>query len=159
MSYLANGTTLRSEFREMSPKGHHAEVEESEVLSHIAGKLGCDLERASRAFNSMRNPKSRVLVFDAMHRQWKGCDWTPTDQPSSQQMLRDNLRHIERKHSEIAKQKRNIEANMERLLARVERLEKMANEYGSSDSGDKPSKTVDAGKAHEALMKKCWQEA
>ena len=130
----------------MSPKGHHAEMKESEVLDHIAGKLGCDLERASRAFNSMRNPKSRVLVFDAMHRQWKGCDWTPTDQPSSQQMLRDNLRHLERKHSEIAKQKRSIEANMDKLLARVEKLEKrlarlqypeqMANQSEANDSGD-----------------------
>ena len=156
---MDNGTPLRSEFREMSPKGHHAEMEESEVLAHIAGKLGCDLERASRAFNSMRNPKSRVLVFDAMHRQWKGCDWTPTDQPSSQQMLRDNLRHIERKHSEIAKQKRSIEANMEKLLARVEKLEKMADRSEANDPGDKPSKTEGFGAGHEALMKKCWQGA
>ena len=124
MSYLENGTTLRSQFSEMDPKRHHREMEESELLAHIAGKLGCDLERASRAFDSMRNTKSRVLVFDAVHGQWRGCDWKPADKAAFEQMLRDDQRALERKSIHEAKERRQLEANVEKLLARVEKLEK-----------------------------------
>lgn len=124
MSYLENGTTLRSVFSEMSPKGHHREMEESELLDHIAGELGCDLERASRAFDSMKNTKSRVLVFDAVHRQWRGCDWKPADKASFEQMLREDQRALERKSIHEAKERRQLESNLEKLLARVEKLEK-----------------------------------
>jgi len=124
MSYLENGTTLRSQFSEMDPKRHHREMEESELLAHIAGKLGCDLERASRAFDSMRNTKSRVLVFDAVHGQWRGCDWKPADKAAFEQMLRDDQRALERKSIHEAKERRQLEANVEKLLARVQKLEK-----------------------------------
>ena len=124
MSYLENGTTLRSQFSEMEPKRHHREMEESELLAHIAGKLGCDLERASRAFDSMRNTKSRVLVFDAVHGQWRGCDWKPADKAAFEQMLRDDQRALERKSIHEAKERRQLEANLEKLLARVQKLEK-----------------------------------
>ena len=124
MSYLENGTTLRSQFSEMDPKRHHREMEESELLAHIAGKLGCDLERASRAFDSMRNTKSRVLVFDAVHGQWRGCDWKPADKAAFEQMLRDDQRALERKSIHEAKERRQLEANVEKLLVRVQKLEK-----------------------------------
>lgn len=124
MSYLENGTTLRSQFSEMEPKRHHREMEESELLAHISGKLGCDLERASRAFDSMRNTKSRVLVYDAVHGQWRGCDWKPADKAAFEQMLRDDQRALERKSIHEAKERRQLEANLEKLLARVQKLEK-----------------------------------
>lgn len=124
MSYLENGTTLRSQFSEMDPKRHHREMGESELLAHIAGKLGCDLERASRAFDSMRNTKSRVLVFDAVHGQWRGCDWKPADKAAFEQMLRDDQRALERKSIHEAKERRQLESNLEKLLSRVEKLEK-----------------------------------
>lgn len=123
MSYLENGTTLRSQFSEMDPKRHHREMEESELLAHIAGRLGCDLERASRAFDSMRNTKSRVLVFDAVHGQWRGCDWKPADKAAFEQMLRDDQRALERKSIHEAKTRRQLEASVEKLLARVQKLE------------------------------------
>ena len=151
MSYLENGTTLRSQFSEMDPKRHHREMEESELLAHIAGKLGCDLERASRAFDSMRNTKSRVLVFDAVHGQWRGCDWKPADKAAFEQMLRDDQRALERKSIHEAKERRQLEANVEKLLARVEKLEKnlehllarvesLEQMADQSDVSDKPSK-------------------
>jgi len=163
MSYLENGTTLRSQFSEMEPKRHHREMEESELLAHIAGKLGCDLERASRAFDSMRNTKSRVLVFDAVHGQWRGCDWKPADKAAFEQMLRDDQRALERKSIHEAKERRRLESiveklekNLEKLLARVESLEQMADQ---SEVSDKPSKNgFLEKKAQDRLAKKSKQE-
>jgi hypothetical protein len=163
MSYLENGTTLRSQFSEMEPKRHHREMGESELLAHIAGKLGCDLKRASRAFDSMRNTKSRVLVFDAVHGQWRGCDWKPADKASFEQMLRDDQRALERKSIHEAKERRQLEAiveklekNLEKLLARVEHLEQMTNQ---PEVSDKPSKNgFLEKKAQDRLAKKPEQE-
>lgn len=147
MSYLENGTTLRSQFSEMDPKRHHREMEESELLAHIAGKLGCDLERASRAFDSMRNPKSRVLVFDHTHRHWRGCEWRPADKAEFEQMLRGDQRALERKSTHEAKERRQLESiveklekNLEKLLARVEDLEQMANDSGDEHQDRLPQK-------------------
>jgi hypothetical protein len=51
-------------------------------LAHVQGVLGCDLERASKAFDSMRNHRSRVLVFDGVDKTWHGCYWTPPEEES-----------------------------------------------------------------------------
>jgi hypothetical protein len=79
MSYLDNGSTLRSMFRLMTPQRHDIDPSRSEVLAHIRENLACDLGRAIRAFNSMRNKKSQVLLYDMIHRQWRGCDWVPAE--------------------------------------------------------------------------------
>lgn len=74
---------LRSRFRLMKPLRHHHDPVQSEVLAHIAAVLECDLVRAERSFNSMRNIKSRVLLFDGQSRTWRGCDWVPDDKEAA----------------------------------------------------------------------------
>ena len=54
----------------MSPMHHDADPNRSQVLAYVMENMGCDIGRAMAAFNSMRNPKSRVLVFDHIHRMW-----------------------------------------------------------------------------------------
>lgn len=124
MSYLANGSTHRSMFRLMPPLAHDANPERSQVLGHIAENLGGDLGRAVAAFNSMRHPKSRVLVFDHIHRQWKGCDWTPADTVTTEQMIVSEHRAFERKQIAMSGLVKELEANLEKLLRRVEKLER-----------------------------------
>ena len=144
MSYLANGSTHRSMFRLMPPLAHDANPERSQVLEHIAENLGGDLGRAVAAFNSMRHPKSRVVVFDHIHRQWKGCDWTPADTVTTEQMIVSEHRAFERKQIAIAGVVKELEANLEKLLRRVEKLERkerkelmeMADQSEVNDSSD-----------------------
>jgi hypothetical protein len=111
-------------FRLMPPLAHDANPERSRVLEHIAENLGGDLGRAVAAFNSMRHPKSRVVVFDHIHRQWKGCDWTPADTVATEQMIVSEHRAFERKQIAIAGVVKELEANLEKLLRRVEKLER-----------------------------------
>ena len=144
MSYLANGSTHRSMFRLMPPLAHDANPERSQVLEHIAENLGGDLGRAVAAFNSMRHPKSRVVVFDHIHRQWKGCDWTPADTVTTEQMIVSEHRAFERKQIAIAGVVKELDANLEKLLRRVEKLERkerkelmeMADQSEVNDSSD-----------------------
>ena len=145
MSYLANGSTHRSMFRLMPPLAHDANPERSQVLEHIAENLGGDLGRAVAAFNSMRHPKSRVVVFDHIHRQWKGCDWTPADTVTTEQMIVSEHRAFERKQIAIAGVVKELEANLEKLLRRVEKLERKERKElmemaDQSEVNDKPSK-------------------
>jgi hypothetical protein len=132
-------------FRLMPPLAHDANPERSQVLEHIAENLGGDLGRAVAAFNSMRHPKSRVVVFDHIHRQWKGCDWTPADTVTTEQMIVSEHRAFERKQIAIAGVVKELEANLEKLLRRVEKLERKERKElmemaDQSEASDKPSK-------------------
>jgi hypothetical protein len=71
----------------MSPKRHDVDPSKSEVLAHIMESMNSDLGRAIRAFNSMRHIKSAVLVFDRIHRQWRGCDWMPPEEKDKVALL------------------------------------------------------------------------
>lgn len=97
MSYLENGSTHRSLFRLMSPMHHDADPNRSQVLAYVMENMGCDIGRAMAAFNSMRNPKSRVLVFDHIHRMWKGCDWQASDEDAAKGMVLSELRALQRR--------------------------------------------------------------
>ena len=74
---LPNGTetTLREQFIGMPPKKHDPNPDKSEVIQHIIQTLGCDLERARRAFDSIRCADSRVILFDRVGRVWHGAEW------------------------------------------------------------------------------------
>jgi len=138
-------------FRLMPPLAHDANPERSQVLGHIAENLNGDLGRAVAAFNSMRHPKSRVLVFDHIHRQWKGCDWTPSDTVTTEQMIVSEHRAFERKQIAMAGAFKELESNLEKLLRRVEKLERkekrelmeMANQSEANDSGDEHQDRLD----------------
>ena len=81
----------------MSPMHHDADPNRSQVLAYVMENMGCDIGRAMAAFNSMRNPKSRVLVFDHIHRMWKGCDWQASDEDAAKGMVLSELRALQRR--------------------------------------------------------------
>ena len=103
MSYLPNGSTLRATFREMPPKRHNLTLEKSELLAHIVSTIGGGLAEANRAFNSMRNVKSQVLVFDRVERVWHGCDWKPSDEGAQKDLESRKLSDIRREIAQLWK--------------------------------------------------------
>ena len=103
MSYLSNGSTLRATFRLMPPKTHNADPEKSELLAHIIQTIGCGVAEANRAFNSMRNVKSQVLVFDRIQRVWHGCDWMPTDEEAQKDLESRKFSDIRREIAQLWK--------------------------------------------------------
>lgn len=130
MSYLENGATHRSMFRLMEPLHHDADPNRSQVLAHIMANMQCDLGRASRAFNSMRHPKSKVLVFDHVHRMWKGCDWLPENENSKDAMILVEHRALERRV--IA-----MDGELKKALKEIKRLNKqMADLYTDAKEMD-----------------------
>ena len=103
MSYLSNGSTLRSTFREMPPKRHNLKSEKSELMAYMVETRGGGLVEANRAFGSMRNVKSQVLVFDRTHRVWHGCDWKPSDEEAQKDLESRKLSDLRREIAQIWK--------------------------------------------------------
>lgn len=127
MSYLENGATHRSMFRLTPPLHHDVDPKRSQIVAYIMENTGWEVGRAVAAFNSMRNPRSRVLVFDKVHRVWKGCDWIPSKDNISHDMILSEHRALERRviamDAELRKATREIEkltkqlANLNRSVA------------------------------------------
>ena len=117
MSYLDNGSTLRSMFRLMPPQRHDIDPAKSEVLAYIMANLACELGRAIRAFNSMRNKKSQVLVYDMVHRQWRGCDWVPPQDEDKVSLLLRTINDLKR---DVAYLKTAVKKH-ERSIGQLER--------------------------------------
>lgn len=135
MSYLESGKTPRTMFSEMPPKTHDVDTSKSEVLAYICEQMGCDMAKAVRLFNSMRHPKCRVLVFDKVERQWKGCAYRPADAETSElSMLRE--------HRSLERQVAAVRSELRRLARDVENLKK--------NSGRKKRKAEKTGDAEEA---------
>lgn len=148
MSYLDNGSTLRSMFRLMPPQRHDADPDKSEVLAYLRENLACELGRAIRAFNSMRNKKSQVIVYDMVHRQWRGCDWVPPEDEDRVALL---LRTINELKRDVAYLKTSVKKH-ERLLGQLERKRpaskrREVEHEDEVDESSRPEPVVD-----EALM-------
>jgi hypothetical protein len=136
MSYLDNGATHRSLFRLMPPLHHDVDPNRSQVLAYIMQNLGGDVGRAIRAFNSMRHPKSKVVVFDQVHRMWKGCDWLPSDEESKDAMILVEHRALERRV--VA-----MDGELRKALKEIKRLNKqMADLYTDIDADGKEEREV-----------------
>ena len=99
----------------MPPKRHDLDTSKSEVLAYICEQMGCDLGKAIRAFNSMRHPKCRVLVFDKMERQWKGCEFRPSDAETSELSIIREHRSFERQLSVLKSAIRRMQGDIEDL--------------------------------------------
>ena len=159
MSYLDNGSTLRSMFRLMPPQRHDADPDKSEVLAYIRQNLACELGRAIRAFNSMRNKKSQVIVYDMVHRQWRGCDWVPPEDEDRVALL---LRMVNDLKRDVAYLKTSVKKH-ERLLGQLER--KRSSKRGGDEEPEPesdPEPAIDpevmeaekrASEAREAMQK------
>ena len=139
MSYLDNGSTLRSMFRLMPPQRHDADPDKSEVLAYIRGNLACELGRAIRAFNSMRNKKSQVIVYDMVHRQWRGCDWVPPEDEDRVALL---LRTINELKRDVAYLKTSVKKH-ERLLGQLERKRPASKRREVEEGEPEPEEDVD----------------
>ena len=158
MSYLPNGSTHRSMFRLMPPLHHDADPNRSQVVAHIMENLRCGIGRAIAAFNSMRNIKSRVLVFDHIHRMWKGCDWQPSDEDSAKGMLLSEMRALQRRVA-------GMDAELRKATREIKRLNKKLADIGESDDSDEEQ--AERPKCHpgqseyaaniEAMVKQAWR--
>ncbi len=129
MSYLPSGKTPRTMFSQMSPKRHDLDPTKSEVLAYIGQEMGCDLAAAIRAFNSMRHPKCRVLVFDKIERQWKGCEFRPADAETSELS-------IIREHRAFERQLAVLKSTVRRLQDDVEDLKRKTAKRTKGKRGD-----------------------
>jgi predicted subunit of tRNA(5-methylaminomethyl-2-thiouridylate) methyltransferase len=92
----------------------------------------CDMSKAVRLFNSMRHPKCRVLVFDKIERQWKGCSFRPIDTETSElSMLRE--------HRSLERQVAAVRSELRRLVREVEELKKRTkSKRGGKKVADEP---------------------
>ena len=77
--------------------------EESELLAYIVQTIGGGLVEANRAFGSMRNVKSQVLVFDRVQRVWHGCDWQPSDEEAQKDLESRKFSDLRREIAQIWK--------------------------------------------------------
>jgi hypothetical protein len=146
-------------FRLMEPLHHDADPNRSQVLAHIMENMRCDMGRAIRAFNSMRHPKSKVLVFDAIHRMWKGCDWVPADNDSKDSMFIVELRTLQRRVVAMDSELKKAVKEIKRLNKKTKEMEntpeinedwfaKMREALGTTD--EKPTNTT------ESLVAQAW---
>ena len=118
MSYLDNGSTLRAMFRLMPPMRHDIDPSRSEVVAYIKDNLNCDLGRAIRSFNSMRHIKSAVLIYDRIHRQWRGCDWVPAEEVDKISLLMSVVTELKRDISSLRSELRKVKNEMVSLRRR-----------------------------------------
>jgi hypothetical protein len=105
-------------FRLMPPTRHDADPTRSEVVTYIRDNLRCDLGRALRAFDSMRHMKSAVLIFDRIHRQWRGCDWVPAEEVDKVSMLLSMITEMKRDISSLRSELRKVKAEVGSLRRR-----------------------------------------
>ena len=129
-----NGATLRSAFSKTPPKKHDKDPAKSEIVAHIQSVIGGALDRAVKAFNSMRNKNSKVLVFDFPHRVWMGCDWEPSDADSKEDLARRRDRALERKVDDLASEFRKLRKEFRKVIRAV-------GKSGGKESGE-PSEDV-----------------
>jgi len=80
----------------MEPTKHDIDPAKSEVISNIRRAMDYGEVDAVRAFNSMRNVKSGVLIFDRIHRIWRGCDWVPTNEEARKDFMLGQLSQLRR---------------------------------------------------------------
>jgi hypothetical protein len=120
----------------MEPTRHHLDPSQSEVISHIRRTLDYDQDAAVRAFNSMRNVKSQVLVFDRVHRVWYGCDWTPDDEEAKKDFFTQRFADMKREVSNLREEVRDLDAMQKKLIKGMDMLwDFIESGTGSKDGG------------------------
>ena len=153
MSYLENGSTLRAMFRLMPPMRHDIDPSRSEVLAYIMDNLRCDLGKSIRSFNSMRNIKSGVLIYDRIHRQWRGCDWVPAEEVDKVSMLLAMITEMKRDISSLRSEDRKL-----RQLIGTLRRRKGSRDVADSDDEAQEEKSSPDVDSEELERKKREEE-
>jgi hypothetical protein len=65
----------------------------------------------------MRNKKSQVIVYDMVHRQWRGCDWVPPQDEDKVSLLLRTINDLKR---DVAYLKTSVKKH-ERSIGQLER--------------------------------------
>ena len=162
MSYLDNGSTLRAMFRLTPPMRHDADPTRSEVVAYIRENLRCELGRAIRAFDSMRHLKSAVLMYDRIHRQWRGCDWVPAEEVDKISLLMSVVTELKRDISSLRSELRKVKNEMLSLRRRKggRKNEEVADdEVGDVDPEPKPEQQQAAPPEEKAADGEDWFKA
>ena len=123
----------------MPPKTHNSDPEKSELLAHIVQTIGCGMAEANRAFNSMRNVKSQVLVFDRIHRVWHGCDWMPTEEEAQKDLESRKFSDIRREIAQLWKAINALRKARHRRKKAQQKESSQPEEAGSSKQDNEPS--------------------
>ena len=123
----------------MPPKTHNSDPEKSELLAHIVQTIGCGMAEANRAFNSMRNVKSQVLVFDRIHRVWHGCDWMPTEEEAQKDLESRKFSDIRREIAQLWKAINAIRKARHRRKKTHQKESPQSEEAESSKQDNEPS--------------------
>ena len=163
MSYLENGSTLRAMFRLTPPMRHDADPTRSEVVAYIRENLRCELGRAIRAFDSMRHLKSAVLIYDRIHRQWRGCDWVPAEEVDKISLLMSVVTELKRDISSLRSELRKVKNEMVSLRrrkgGRKDDEEVADDEVGDVDPEPKPEQQQAAPPEEKAADPEEWFRA
>ena len=157
MSYLDNGSTLRAMFRLMPPMRHDADPTRSEVVAHIRENMRCELGRAIRAFDSMRHLKSAVLIYDRIHRQWRGCDWVPAEEVDKISLLMSVVTELKRDISSLRSELRKVKNEM--VLLRRRKGGKKDEEVADSKDDPEPEQQQAAPPEEKAADGEDWFKA
>ena len=123
----------------MPPKTHNSDPEKSELLAHIVQTIGCGMAEANRAFNSMRNVKSQVLVFDRIHRVWHGCDWMPTEEEAQKDLESRKFSDIRRDIAQLWKAINALRKARHRRKKTQQKESPQSEEAESSKQDNEPS--------------------
>ena len=149
-------------FRLMPPMRHDADPTRSDVVAYIRENLRCELGRALRAFDSMRHLKSAVLIYDRIHRQWRGCDWMPIEEVDKISLLMSTVTELKRDISSLRTELRKVKHEMVSLRRRKggRRDEEVADdEVGDVDPEPKPEQQQAAPPEEKAADPEEWFRA
>lgn len=102
---------LRTLFDKMPPQAH-SNLQDSDALKYIqevlqSNNLPATAEDALKAFASMRNIRSQVLVYDTSLHKWRGCLWVPNDPVHGIGEVSVRLDRLEKKMKRLEKILRN----------------------------------------------------
>ena len=151
MGYLKDGSTLRSVFRLMEPTKHDIDPAKSEVINNIRRALDYGQDDAVRAFNSMRNVKSGVLVFDKIHRLWRGCDWVPSEEEAKKDFMLGQLAQLRRDmNRELAAIRKELASLKKRKFKRKEKVADSDDQPETSDNQSEYARNI------ESMVRQAW---
>lgn len=159
MSYLSNGSTLRATFHKMEPMRHHVDPSQSEVISYIRRTLDYSEDAAERAFNSMRNPKSGVLVFDRVHRVWYGCDWMPDEEDAKKDFFTQRFSEMKREIATLREEVRELSEMKKKVHKELDSIWDMIETGKDGQQSEETDAQRTARKLEEDAqkMKRMWQ--
>lgn len=131
--------SLRAKFHRMPPMRHDRDPHASTVLAHIREVLGCEMDRAVKAFNSMRNKRSQVLVFDNVEKTWTGCFWTPSEEEERERKSRRELMALERSVAALKSDMRKLRKEFRKVMRALGKSKPEEQEGDTSQDPDAPS--------------------